>query len=132
MTELLILAALGLHVLKGVLMQRALQRLSSEDKLKLLDTVSRERIPASLPVLALIVLFFVGLRWAPGRAILFFVLLTAALVGYSLVLSVLGARSLRVIGVPRAFSRAFALDRVIHFATIGLIFLICCKFLRLI
>lgn len=132
MTEFLVLTAFGLHVFKGVLMQRALQRLSSEDKLKLLDTASRERIPASLPLLALFVLLFVGLRWAPGHASLLFVLFTAATVGYSLVLSVVGARSLRVIGVPRSFSRAFALDRVIHFATIGLVFLICCKFLRLI
>jgi len=103
------------------LAEKGLARLSPEQKVELLSRFAGQRKYGLLPLVGLLVAFFVAMRLFPEHSFMLVVALLVHTVVYTLGVSIMGYRSLAAMDCPRFYIRTYLGARIV--STLGMILL---------
>jgi fatty acid desaturase len=104
-----------------ILAERALKRLSTEQKAKLLDSFSRHRTNSIVVVFVLLLIFFIVGRVSPSSYPVLAWGFLGLLVLMSIVTTFLSHRKLKRMSTPKDYINNFLVRCVIYYAGIGVL-----------
>ena len=108
-------------LINRILSERALRRLSKEQKVTLVDSFSKHRVNSIIAVVVLLVLFFVAGRVSPGSYPVLAWVFLALMVLMSIVATFLSFQKLKSLSLPKDYINKFLVRCVIYYAGIGVL-----------
>lgn len=108
-------------VVNRILAQRALKRLSTEEKARLLDAFSKHRTNSVLVAFGLLLLFYVAGRISPGSYSMLAWVMLGLILFMSAVSTFVSFRKLKRLSMPKEYISNFLVRCVIYYAGIGVL-----------
>jgi hypothetical protein len=117
-----VLVFLGAMVINRVLAEKALRRLSTEEKARLLDSFSNHRIYSMVLLVILVLLYVIASKILPELRLKLAWGLFGLVILSSIVTTILSYVKLKSLAVPTHYVNNFLIRSCLHFA--GLVFLV--------
>jgi hypothetical protein len=109
-------------VISRIITERALKRLSSDDKARLLDSFSGYRIFNSALLLGLFIVWLVTIEFLPHWRYTLTVIFVLSFLAVSAAISVLSYRKMKGLGLPADYIKSCLLGLAIQYVGVGFAF----------
>jgi small-conductance mechanosensitive channel len=108
-------------IISRVIMERALKPLSSDEKARLVDAFSGQRIYRYVVMFALMIAYFVVTRFAPQLYAISSLIFIIALMVVTTILSAFSYRKLKSLNLPSDYIRSYLISLAIQYMGIGIL-----------
>lgn len=99
-------------VISRLIMEKAMEKLEGEMKLKLLDAFSRQRKYRLYFIVPIILVYFLALKYFSEQAVIIVVTVAIIYMAYFLIRSVLNYKKLSFLAVPDSYRKAFLIASI--------------------
>ncbi|MGH9752182.1 MAG: hypothetical protein ACREA2_05305 [Blastocatellia bacterium] len=110
-------------VISRIITERALKRLNSEDKARLLDSFSGYRIFNSALLLGVFIIWFVADKYSPHWRSTLTIIFALSFLGVSAAISILSYRKMKGLNLPAGYIKSYLLSLAIQYLGVGFVFI---------
>lgn len=110
-------------IVSRILSERAIKKLSNDEKGRLLDSFSSYRLYNTIVILGLFVVYFVATNYFPQSYSILTLIFIVLFFTVSITITVLSYKKLKSINMPDSYINNFLVSMVIQYAGVGVVFL---------